>query len=189
MGLIRHYYKRVLLSILAALMVGCQSLPSSSLQAITIKYPQSDRLDFTGRGSAAAMMMSGSMGAMGIAIGVAIDEGLSKDLTGSARSGGFNVEQSFIKALNLSGYRAVDAGELENALVIEKLGFRAKGDLIAPWVELTFTNNGSARVCGYETFIGENVLKADLGELKKDGVRAAAMLESAIQFTTQNCLK
>ena len=188
MGLLRHYYKRVLVGILAALMAGCQNLPSSSLQAVAVKYPQSDKLDFTGRGSAAAMMMSGSMGAMGIAIGVAIDEGLAKDLTASAKAGGFNAEQSFAKALGLADYRAVETDEPENALIIEKLGFRAKGDLIAPWVELNFSRGVATILCRYQEFAGEDVLVAELGELKTDGAKAATLMDAAIELTVSQCL-
>lgn len=45
-----------------------------------VDIPESVRIGFEGKGAAAGVMMSSSMGPMGIAIGVAIDEGIAKDI-------------------------------------------------------------------------------------------------------------
>ena len=59
---------------------------------ISISIESQDRIRFSGKGAGAGMMMSASMGVMGIAIGVAIDEGIAKEIHESfvAAGGGFS---------------------------------------------------------------------------------------------------
>jgi hypothetical protein len=63
-------------------LTGCSQLSfsKSHILQISISVTDQDRIRFSGKGAGAGMMMSSSMGVMGIAIGVAIDEGIGKDI-------------------------------------------------------------------------------------------------------------
>tara|TARA_R110002072_G_scaffold33030_9_gene100277 strand:+ start:28391 stop:28975 length:585 start_codon:yes stop_codon:yes gene_type:complete len=63
---------------------------STKLPEISISIKDQDRIRFSGKGAGAGMMMSSSMGAMGIAIGVAIDEGIGKDIKAAFLAEGGN---------------------------------------------------------------------------------------------------
>jgi len=51
-----------------------------------------NELRFSGKGSGAGMMLSSAMGAMGIAIGFAIDEGIAKDIRKAADNYNFDID-------------------------------------------------------------------------------------------------
>ncbi|MDZ7923378.1 MAG: hypothetical protein U5M23_04825 [Marinagarivorans sp.] len=131
---------------------GCHSFLAKPAQTVSITFPERNILEFTGRGAMAAMMMSGSMGAMGIAIGVAIDEGIAKDLTLSAEQGGFNRELAVTSTLNKLGYTPVASATSNTpiALTFIHLGFRAKGDLVTPWVEVLINDEKGERPYSYQ---------------------------------------
>jgi hypothetical protein len=55
---------------------------------------------FAGKGAGAGMMLMSSMGPMGIAIGVAIDEGIANDIDKTAKMSGFDIETSVLQTLS-----------------------------------------------------------------------------------------
>lgn len=57
---------------------SCAQIRSPSIDVIC---GERQSLYFTGRGAAASMMMDSLMGGAGIAIGIAIDEGIAKDIS------------------------------------------------------------------------------------------------------------
>lgn len=67
-------------------LAGCASLQQPNEYAVSVTLPEDSRMHFSGKGAGAGMMLMSSMGAMGIAIGVAIDEGIAKDI-GNAAAG------------------------------------------------------------------------------------------------------
>lgn len=182
--------------LVAMLFSGCQTLATKNLEPLAVEYPTKERLEFTGRGSAAAMMMSGSMGAMGIAIGVAIDEGISKDLHKSAMVGGFDQQAIITNVLGARGYQVVEGDDDISSLStrrpsikhltikrlsIKHLGFRSAGDLIAPWVEVVFTQEGQEHSLSYKELAGDSVQAADLNVLREDSAKAAGMIAQALE--------
>tara|TARA_R110001599_G_C12238082_1_gene658595 strand:+ start:730 stop:1350 length:621 start_codon:yes stop_codon:yes gene_type:complete len=82
----------VVLSMSVFLVTSCAQFQKNSpqLPEISISIKDQDRIRFSGKGAGAGMMMSSSMGAMGIAIGVAIDEGIGKDIHTAFESKGAN---------------------------------------------------------------------------------------------------
>ena len=66
------------ISVLSACVVK-QNKPAEHAH-ISVHIQDQDRIRFSGKGAGAGMMMSASMGAMGIAIGVAIDEGIANEI-------------------------------------------------------------------------------------------------------------
>jgi len=49
-------------------------------------------MHFSGKGAGASMMLSSSMGAMGVAVGIAIDAGIAKDIGKVASESNFDIE-------------------------------------------------------------------------------------------------
>ena len=58
------------------------------------------KVRFAGKGAGAGMMLMSSMGPMGIAIGVAIDEGIANDIDKTAKMSGFDIETSVLQTLS-----------------------------------------------------------------------------------------
>ena len=54
---------------------------------VEIHYNSPDRISFQGKGAGAGIALMSSMGPVGIAIGVAIDEGIAKDIRETAKAG------------------------------------------------------------------------------------------------------
>jgi hypothetical protein len=102
-----------LLTLVAVVLLGaCSLIGQKPIEqaAISISIENQDRIRFSGKGAGAGMMMSSSMGAMGIAIGVAIDEGIAKEIHESfiASGGDFSVIIEFETRSWLSGICRVD---------------------------------------------------------------------------------
>lgn len=179
-------YKTVIIGLLLLALWGCQSLKSPLVKPIIIDYQNRSTLEFTGRGSAAGMMMSGSMGAMGIAIGVAIDEGISKDLHASAAKGGFILEDEIAHMLTKHGYMAINTAA--QTIVIRHLGFRASGDLIVPWVEISLATKNDSQSFSYADIAGDERNTFELSELKNNSKVTAKALRDALQLVFDNAL-
>jgi 3-oxoacyl-[acyl-carrier-protein] synthase-1 len=67
------YRIKICFILIIALLQACASIKQPK---ISIEFSDPDRIRFSGKGAGAGVMMSSSMGVMGIAIGVAIDEGM-----------------------------------------------------------------------------------------------------------------
>lgn len=138
--------------VLAALVVvfsGCVTHKSQPQLGYTVTLPQPDRIRFSGKGAGAGVMMASTVGPMGIAIGVAIDEGIAKNIQESLDESGNNValiiDQAFVAAVdNEHGLVSCSADGVSDCVVIQVTGygFRAVpggGDRIAPVIEGTVT--------------------------------------------------
>mgnify|MGYP000140753665 CR=1 FL=1 len=87
---------KIFLIIASVLILGACSLvvtKPADHPSINIFIEEQDRIRFSGKGAGAGMMMSASMGSMGIAIGVAIDEGISKEIHESFVASGGNFSE------------------------------------------------------------------------------------------------
>jgi hypothetical protein len=64
------------------MLASCSILPSNieMTPRVVVSMDGQDRIRFSGKGAGAGMMLMSSMGATGIAIGIAIDEGISKEI-------------------------------------------------------------------------------------------------------------
>jgi hypothetical protein len=66
---------------------GCSSLSLFTQKPIEIIYTSPDRISFQGKGAGAGIALISSMGPVGIALGVAIHEGIAKDIRTTAKIG------------------------------------------------------------------------------------------------------
>ncbi len=85
--------KAKLLLLGTILFSACASLFPQKEMSYAIMLAEPHVIRFEGKGAAAGVMMSSSMGPMGIAIGVAIDEGIAKDIRGALDSVGCRVDK------------------------------------------------------------------------------------------------
>jgi hypothetical protein len=137
------------------------------------------------------MALMSTMGPMGIALGVAIDEGIAKDLREAASKSGFEIKEVVSQAVDQSSqgqwvaiYGSEKSVELE--LRIKKYGFKTTGgadDATSAEVELELLSNDEvvATVHYPNDFESNETLieSYPLGVLKTDGVKTKALLEKA----------
>lgn len=153
--------KILTLGAIALILSACTNLPSTN---ISITEP--DRIRFHGKGAGAGVMLMSSMGPMGIAIGVAIDEGIGKDIDQAAKASGFDVQQLLLQHL--------PAKHNITAITIERYGFvlrSGKDDPAAPQLHIAATKtDGEITQIKYpEEFDEKEVSAYPLEQLKQDG--------------------
>jgi len=84
---------RFLMINLLLLSAACTYSPAQPDTSLTLEIvvTKPDRIRFYGKGVGAGMLMSTSLGPMGVAIGVAIDEGTGKEIEETANTLNFNI--------------------------------------------------------------------------------------------------
>ncbi len=117
-----------------ALLAGCaptKPLKTDTLNTVNIavEFAEPNRTRFSGKGAGAGMMLSSSMGAAGVAIGIAIDEGIGKDIHATAKAAGVAVEPLVIAALRERAERLervtyfTSTDEAQLVILIKRYGF------------------------------------------------------------------
>lgn len=117
---------------LLCLLAACSSLPTTRHVPYTLTIDDPLRVRFQGKGAGAGMMLSSTMGPMGVAIGVAIDEGIAKDIQAVMDKAGCNlgalVDQSFEQSAAQRGWSAnkenPDAQGMA-LLRVQRIGFQS----------------------------------------------------------------
>lgn len=173
----------------ATLLTSCSTTDSHSPRqaldlGMTLEEPV--RMRFSGKGAGAGMMLMSSMGAMGIAIGVAIDEGIGKDIDTTANAAGFNVSGIFTDAVQAQ-WLALDSLEgIERsvkyadhlprplAVTIQRYGFITQSgdnDPVAPQLHIHYIDaKGLAHVIKYpEEFEESDIVTWPLDSIKVEG--------------------
>ncbi len=164
----------LLASVCFGLMGGCATAPPPVDITIT-----DDRVRFHGKGAGAGMMLMSSMGPMGIAIGVAIDEGIGKDIDASARKAGLDM-----RSITQSAIDKVGAVHLRS-IVIERYGFVTRSgdnDPVAAQLHLSATNTeGKEIMVKYPDDFDDAVVKTyPLDEVKARGEVSKQAFEAAL---------
>jgi hypothetical protein len=81
--------------------VVCASCASLAGKPTVTTELNDERLRFSGKGAGAGVMLSSSMGPMGIAIGVAIDEGIAKAIRENAQANNLDIRFLLSSSLGL----------------------------------------------------------------------------------------
>lgn len=76
---------------------ACAVIDTQATAQFTFNVAEPNRIRFSGKGAGAGMMLSSSMGAMGVAIGIAIDAGIAKDIQETASKNGI-IPSEIVKA-------------------------------------------------------------------------------------------
>lgn len=125
------------------LFVGCAH---KLVDKVEVSSGERGQLYFTGRGSAAGMMMDSLLGGAGIAIGIAIDEGIAKDISSALliNNPKFSMAALVKDVLREQAKEGVNLNGLKS-IVIEKYGFQsAPDDRVVPLLELQLTCESGA---------------------------------------------
>lgn len=135
--------------VLIFLLTSCSQISSRNEKAIV--NTTADALSFEGRGAGAGMMLMSSMGPAGIAVGVAIDVGIAKDVEKAVNSTGVSFEQILQSKLSVSCAKAESLlnGVHLKTVTVEKYGFKvAKGDSesVVAWFSLALNDNAEATI-------------------------------------------
>jgi len=173
---------------------GCALVQERNQESIKISFTEPNRISFQGKGAGAGMALMGAMGPMGIALGVAIDEGIAKDLRESAFKGGFDIHQSVSDAITevsqgnwIASFDPNVVTDLE--LRIKKYGFKTTGgedDATSADVVIEFVQSGDViREIHYPNDFEEKndlVNTYPLDVLKSDGEKASTLITEALNI-------
>jgi hypothetical protein len=132
---LRTYHISIVLLTLCITSTGCSSLSFLYQSPVEIHYNSPDRISFQGKGAGAGIALMSSMGPVGIAIGVAIDEGIAKDIRDTAKVGGVD-----FKAMLKQAIPSIDSLKDAERIEVTKYGFVIKNgskDYVAAEVHLT----------------------------------------------------
>jgi hypothetical protein len=186
----------VVLILSACSLVSHKSVSTASV-AISIEHQ--DRIRFSGKGAGAGMMMSSSMGAMGIAIGVAIDEGIAKEIHESfvASGGNFSAiikSETYAWLVKLCGSSEQVLNPLCNATTELKLRVYHYGvvttsgenDSVEANFEIGIVLNDQEELRLDLKDLDDDQFKAPLDKIKKDGSLASDLLTKSFAVLLQN---
>ncbi|MFL0801624.1 MAG: hypothetical protein K6L80_14320 [Agarilytica sp.] len=151
----------------------------SQLDKHSVSVVEPDRVRFQGKGAGAGMMLMSSMGAMGIAIGVAIDEGIGKEIDESAREVGFDI-LGIVQA-SASGLK------LRSPITVERYGFvtrSGENDPVAAQLHIsTVAKDGEKLLVKYpEEFEDAEIQTYPLDEVKVDGSLSVKAFEYVVNL-------
>ena len=173
----------ILLLFVSYLIISCAH---TRTPAIPVEFGDRQTLFFTGKGAAAGIMMDSLLGGTGVAIGIAIDEGIAKDIAAAIQKA--NPEFDIRKLVQEQLAIASDEVATKNwqGLVIEKYGFKVvDGDFVSPVLELTVKCKGGAEKIYFERSPA-NSNKAELELIKKDGKIGLNLLQQTVEETMQS---
>lgn len=131
--------KRIILLslIVAQLLVGCSSFGGLESSPISVYFSEPNRIQFQGKGAGAGFALMSTMGPVGIALGVAIDVGIAKDIQEPARVSGFDMNSYIsqgIETQSQAAWKAVFWDEENRDLTaefpnveIKRYGFKTTG--------------------------------------------------------------
>jgi len=177
MKLIRNSKKFTLLKnflILITLLIAClfnTSCSSSFLfsqDSVEITYRSPDRISFQGKGAGAGMALMSTMGPVGIALGVAIDEGIAKDIRSNAESSGIDFKSIFKQTVKQS-----DQFKQAESIEVKQYGFVIKNgskDYVAAEIHILVTQGGDVEQRKLSSWSEQQDLErwVTLDELKTD---------------------
>jgi hypothetical protein len=187
----------VLCLIAFTLLNACSTHPSKpNAPNIHVTYAEDFRIRFSGKGAGAGMMLMGSMGPMGIAIGVAIDEGIAKDIRAALENSGVSID-AVLKEAALASWNkhCIDAHsssalcDASESILIEvnSLAFVSKGDDVYPDYAITLLTRGNRyELSTSGLFEAESTPKALLNDIKRDGSASASLLVLYLEKSFEN---
>lgn len=178
----------VSLVVLSVVISSCSTLHtenSSPSISIDITMPEPNRLRFSGKGSGAGMMLMSSMGPVGMAVGVAIDEGIGKDIAAQLDAQQVNMENALQQTL-LQSLKSVPCHRGEISLEVQRYGFKTWGsaefpDPISPEFKFIVKGQGQPDILiDYPSLFEGDLPLIPLEEAKVNGAVSKAALLNAL---------
>ncbi len=186
---------KVLAFTLFAALTACVQTPPSNLskQKFSIQVKEPHRMRFYGKGAGAGMMLMSSMGPMGIAVGVAIDEGIGKEIDKTAMQAGFSIEKIVRESLINNAPKTLANIQTIN---IDRYGFitqSGENDPVAPQLHITIHySNGESTALKFPEGIDSVPASActlPLDQAKQEGAAVAACFHKAVDGYLKNLIK
>lgn len=164
----RIILQSILIFLLLCLLISCQSVPD-----VTVTFQDKESLSFTGRGSAAGVMMDSLMPG-GIAIGIAIDEGIAKDI---AR----NIQNHYPQFNFLELVKVRVRNKNIETVSIKTWGFKSTADqgLVSAWMILDITTAVQRKQIIYPDDFSD-IKTWDFDKVKQDSSVAVELLTGAV---------
>ena len=184
-------------------MTGCASFYEQAPAAVAVHFSEPNRIQFQGKGAGAGMALMSTMGPVGIALGIAIDVGVAKDIRAPANVSGFDMQSYISQSISeqsQAAWKAVFLGEAERDLTTEfpnievkRYGFKTTGvendatsaELVV-WVHI----RADAQVEYHypNDFIATDIQPSTdvipsypLADLKRDGALSALLMTQAVE--------
>ncbi len=185
--LIRQFTVVALVISFGLALISCTPTTQSTSSEITVQLPDPNRIRFSGKGAGAGMMLMSSMGPMGIAIGVAIDEGIGKEIQAQLENAGSNVQALLTDAITHrwpagSVIYTNKPADLSQApfIQISEYGFKMMGkdELAIPYLEGNIQCDQGSDLTPIAAPEYLEAYAAPLEKLKQDGPRVKKSLEA-----------
>lgn len=174
---------------------GCTVSNTEKTKNVSVSFEQPDRLRFSGKGASAGIMMS-SFGTMGVAIGIAIDEGIGKKIAHTAEQAGLDVNRTISNGISLQFN--IQQFTYPVKVHIERYGFKSvpgEGDSVMAELIVSYQLKDTMPVkvsfpSDISPQVKETLLYAQLSEIKISPETIALLLqqaasENAKQFLSQ----
>jgi hypothetical protein len=183
----RLFYPSFILLVSVFTVISCSNTPTNK-PAIQVTVEEPKRMRFSGKGSGAGMMLMGAMGPMGIAIGVAIDEGIAKDIEQQALAAGFDIE-ALVKEAALITSNNTNTNK-EQHIHMKQYGFvliPGDNDPSSPQFHFIVSDGSKIQqeVKYPEDFSAENLPTAPLEIIKADGKVSIDLFKQALKMALQ----
>ena len=186
------------------IITGCSSFYGKESSAVNVYFSEPNRIQFQGKGAGAGIALMSTMGPVGIALGVAIDEGIAKDIREAAITGGFDMPSYISQSIDnqsKTGWQPVfvDGTSVSPSLksefpniVVKRYGFKTTGEAndatSAELVVLVNTSKGDKFEYHYPNdFIAADQDKQEidipsypLAELKVNGALSVQLMQQAV---------
>lgn len=163
---------------------GCSVLQNPQQNTITTNWNEPHKFYFQGKGAGAGMALMSTMGAMGMAIGVAIDEGISKEISKTQQTSGKTIEDLLNEVAATSNLHVSWQNTNSNSLpslTIERIEFnivRGENDATGLTIKALYTDNtGAESKLNYPKDIPDYIAPSfPLEELKSNNKLANELL-------------
>ena len=193
------YFFAFIISYVIFTLTSCSVL--SPLPSYTITKPQNPTISFTGRGAASGPMLMGAMGPSGIAIGLAIDVGIAKDIEKYGFKEGLNIDAFFDDSLKTVPPSLYTSGGFFQSkhkphFNLSKIGFvepMGQSDTIFPALELTVTRGDWQKAYHYRDDFQKDkntsLPNTTLEQLKGTQSPARQLISRALTTVIEQCIK
>ena len=201
---LRHIGVKFFLAFIVLVLSSCSSLNIKKNLSLSVSKPVRENLAFTGKGAGAGMMLMSSMGPMGIAIGVAIDEGIAKDIAKAVKDKPFDIRQQMVDAfrtelsdeytVTVHDENSVKSKKTELAITLKKFGFKSQpgeGDLVSAWFEIKINYLGDETDWVYpDNYFNQDeaIPVISLEMAKSDGSQGRELLQQALELIASQWL-
>ncbi len=178
---------RTFIALVILQLAACSVFPSSTAKTINLQFNEPNRISFQGKGAGAGIALMGTMGPVGIALGVAIDEGIAKDIRKAVASDKGDskvfVMNMVVSQIEKQGYSVAMPSEqpIYPTITIKRYGFKiingSTDATAAQWDIDIETEPGKKVNLQYpKDFEKDSIKTYVLADLKIDGKLGAELL-------------